>query len=283
VGYRIKPFISLLTSSILTPKTTNIDGMALGVEGQLKHITAPNIERATRFFPLVENETILNASDQCDELRKILDSVKVIFFQPSNKEQFHAETKIEELTKLFQSTQSNDARFFPQLERAPNSRQEAYKILWTEILTLARRGAVTPSHVKVLKAIEKFWSDLSYDATAAPKIINIDITENEDTATETVSKKRKKEDQKESKDDHKREKDKKKENTKKDKKERPKNLYQLYTQSRIKKFKDFDAVYSYSKYNQPKSDHTSTNPTTQTQVNQNTSNPTGSAQSQGRH
>jgi len=38
-------------------------------------------------------------------------------------------------------------------------------------------------------------------------------------------------------------------------KNKQKNLYQIYWQARGKKFKEFDAVYSYSKYNQPKSDH----------------------------
>jgi len=121
-------------------------------------LTNAILEKVTRFFPYLEDETILFSNTARDytptDLQRLLEPIKSAFSQEELSDQ-QLETCIALISRIHQSCNQNEVRLFPELADEPAARGELYKKLWSELFLYARLAGSSPHHQRIIHLMEK--------------------------------------------------------------------------------------------------------------------------------
>ena len=116
--------------------------------------TSESLEFSTRFFPINSGESILYGMlNKSEEFSKIISPLEELITQFDALSTNQLRNANELLKKLFQFTQSNDPKIFPQ-SKSPIPRKAAYQFLWNELYDLSRVYSHTDSHQQLSKSIK---------------------------------------------------------------------------------------------------------------------------------
>jgi len=156
-NYRVKDFVTLMEENLLrqakpgqpVPPIRPIDSGG---------VATPQVERSTRYFPLLESDTLIFSKDQAQDLRNLLDPVKE-FFLRSTVQADDLETCTALITRFYQLASQNEVRMFPSLSDRTLVRFDAYKKAWGELHKFLKAHAQSKEHQQLLSLMQRLWKD----------------------------------------------------------------------------------------------------------------------------
>jgi len=174
-GYRTHGIIDLMDSNLLVYSDVNVAKKASTVidtrnasniidsmskednmpqeQLHLAYTSSKKIEKRTRFFPTMDNETLIFSSRQNDWLKALLQPLKKILMLEEIDEMDVGDA-IKNLETLHQNMHKNEARLF-NTKITVAKRKDSYSQVWQEIYKLVEVCQHSPNHVKILEAMKR--------------------------------------------------------------------------------------------------------------------------------
>lgn len=139
---RTNAFANIVTTSKLQPYPSQkgkLDLIPCSLPGESHTVvTSPNIVEKTMWFPYHQNSTILCQQNASGELNQMLTTLYKYFSKTEQLTLSEISKGKSILQKLYKGWQTNNVALFP--DTNPNNRENLYKLLWNELVTLSTRS-----------------------------------------------------------------------------------------------------------------------------------------------